>query len=65
MSCEGDLLLFQTLVELGADVNADDEGGKMTFLFAAMLGHAEIVDFLVGKCAAPLSQKCWVYLPCR
>ena len=45
----GSLPRVRTLVDRGEDVNAADDDGRTPLHVAAMLGHPDIVRFLVGR----------------
>jgi ankyrin repeat protein len=42
----GDKQKVEQLLEEGADVDAKDEDGKTALMFAAFMGHEEIVELL-------------------
>jgi ankyrin repeat protein len=46
---EGNMAILDTLVHLGADINAKDDQGNTPLYYAAHYGHFEIVEYLVAK----------------
>ncbi|CAM9617350.1 unnamed protein product [Heterosigma akashiwo] len=51
----GDIDGLETYLSEGGDVNAKDDHGDTALMKACMSGHPEVVEFLLGKGATPIS----------
>lgn len=50
------MALVKLLVDHGADIDAENGGGKTPLMFAAMFGHKEIVVYLIHRGADTKAQ---------